>query len=66
METPVNINMIDRSNILVREEKTTLRDPLYGRETPGKPITIHKRLISHIIPILKAFVVITLFVMNGS
>jgi hypothetical protein len=58
--------MIDRSNILVREEKTTLRDPLYGRETPGKPITIQKRLISHIIPILKAFVVITLFVMNGS
>ena len=66
MEGPININMIDRSNILVREERTTLRDPLYGKETPGKPITIERRFISHIIPILKAFVIITLFVMNGS
>ena len=66
MEAPININMIDKSNILVREEQTTLRDPLYGKETPGKPITVERRFISHIIPILKAFVVITLFIMNGS
>lgn len=66
METPISINLVDQTNILIREENTTTRDPLYGKEHPGTKITLKKKILSSIIPILKAFVIITLFIMNGS
>ena len=50
MDDAININMVDETNILIREEN----------------ITTKKKVVTSIIPILKAFVIISLFIMNGS
>lgn len=69
MDKGVNLKMVDRSNILVREESVTSlssggTDPLIA-EKPGIRAPIKKVIISNVIPVLKALVIITLFLLNG-
>ena len=69
MDKGVNLKMVDRSNILVREESDPSvtsggTDPLVA-EKPGIQAPIKKVIIANVIPVLKALVIITLFLLNG-
>ena len=69
MEQAVNIQEVDKSNILVREEEDeaitnvpTL--PVQG-EQPGHKPPVYRLIAANIVPILKALVIITLFLLDG-
>ena len=64
MDAPVNIKLMDRSNILVTEENAEERS-LAGDSGPGKAPNLKSILLSNSIPIMKALVIIILFLVSS-
>ena len=77
MDQIVNLKMVDRTNIIVREEAnpdiagggslltgTGIGGPS-EEKVPGLKIPLKRQVIANLVPILKALVIITLFLLNG-
>ena len=69
MEQAVNITEVDKTNILVREEEDEAPTnvptlPVQG-EQPGHKPPVYRLIAANIVPILKALVIITLFLLDG-
>ena len=64
MNAPVNIKLMDKSNILVTEENAE-EHSLADDSGPGKAPNIKSILLANSIPILKALVIIMLFLVSS-
>ena len=64
MNAPVNIELMDKSNILVTEENAE-EHSLADDSGPGKAPNIKSILLANSIPILKALVIIMLFLVSS-
>ena len=71
MNKNLNLDMVSRSNIIAREEAgagegvdsevtTSVKN-----ETPGTKVPFRREVLANIIPILKALVILTLFLLEG-
>ena len=73
MDEQVLLKQQQESNINVKEEKSYLSGPWtaltkiagYGEENPGEAPPFYKRILLNILPLFKALVIISLFLVNG-
>ena len=69
MDKSINLNMVNESNILVREEQSAISKAnlieMPGFIKPGISTPFRSAIITNIIPLLKALVIITLFLLDG-
>lgn len=70
MQAPVLLAEKHRTNISVQEENEYISDfvnKVYGgkQESPGEEPPIYKRILMNFLPLIRALVVVTLFLVNG-
>ena len=73
MDEQVLLKQQQESNINVKEEESYLSGPWtaltkiagYGEENPGEAPPFYKRILLNILPLFKALVIISLFLVNG-
>jgi hypothetical protein len=70
MQAPVLLAEKERTNISVQEENEYISDfvnKVYGgkQESPGEEPPIYKRILMNFLPLIRALVVVTLFLVNG-